>query len=97
MADHPVGSSLSGLLTGAKSGRDPVRIFVQAALAIYLSPILLILCLIGGASLLAGGLARIAHRPSQGLARPNLPMAGPGMRKPGYRLASHRAGSHAAR
>jgi hypothetical protein len=39
---------------------DPVRIVVQAALALYLMPVVLVVCLIGGTSLLAGGAARFA-------------------------------------
>lgn len=47
---------------------DPVRWVVQAALALYLSPVLLLVGLIGGGSILIGGLARASkfsgHRSS---------------------------------
>jgi hypothetical protein len=41
---------------------DPVRIVVQATLALYLMPVVLVVCLIGGTSVLAGGAARLAGR-----------------------------------
>jgi len=39
---------------------DRVRAVVQVMLAIYLSPVILIVCLIGATSMLAGGAARMA-------------------------------------
>jgi len=41
---------------------DPIRILVQAALALYLMPLVLVVCLIGGASILVSGAARIASK-----------------------------------
>ena len=38
---------------------DPVRIVVQAALALYLMPVVAIVCLIGGTSILAAGTIRM--------------------------------------
>jgi len=41
---------------------DPVRLVVHAALALYLSPVILVVCLIGGTSVLAGAAARVARK-----------------------------------
>jgi hypothetical protein len=41
---------------------DPVRIVVQAALVLYLLPVVLLVCLIGTTAILAGGTARIVGR-----------------------------------
>jgi hypothetical protein len=38
---------------------DPIRVVVHAMLAIYLMPVILIVCLIGVASILAGRVARM--------------------------------------
>jgi hypothetical protein len=42
--------------------RDPVRIVVHTALALYLSPVILVVCLVGGTSILATQAARITRR-----------------------------------
>jgi hypothetical protein len=41
---------------------DPVRTAVHIMLALYLMPVLLVVCLIGGISVLIGGVARFASR-----------------------------------
>jgi len=41
---------------------DPVRIVVQGLLVLYLMPVLLVICLIGGTSVLAGHVAKFASR-----------------------------------
>jgi hypothetical protein len=63
--------------------RDPVRFAAQLALAIYLSPIFLIVCLIGGTSMLFGGMAQAMRHGGQGpagraVAGPRLAGRGPG-------------------
>ena len=53
----------------------PSAFAVQLALAIYLSPVFLIVCLIGGTSMLVGGMARALRHGGQ---RPvGRPVAGP--------------------
>jgi hypothetical protein len=42
--------------------RDPVRFMVHAALALYLSPVILLVCLVGVTSILAGEAVKIARR-----------------------------------
>lgn len=80
--------------------RDPVRIAVHMALAIYLSPILMIVALIGGVSLLAGGVARaaahVAYRPVHPV-RDGRKVGGVGRNQFVHRLDAHRGRSHAAR
>ena len=49
--------------------RDPVRFAIQLALAIYLSPIFLFVCLIGGTSMLVGGMAQALRHGTQRPAR----------------------------
>ncbi len=68
------------------SGRvDPVRVVVQAALAVYLIPVVLVVCLIGVASIAIGASARLAGRlvPRRGVGRatgPRLADVGRGSR-----------------
>jgi hypothetical protein len=42
--------------------RDPVRFMVHAALALYLLPVILVVCLVGGTSILAGEAVKITRR-----------------------------------
>src|SRR4051812_25778599 len=72
MVPRPEGLICPGSFPDAESrpaeARDPVRFAVRLALAIYLSPIFLIVCLIGGTSMLVGGMAHAlrhaGHRPA---------------------------------
>jgi hypothetical protein len=41
---------------------DPVRRVVHVALALYLTPVILVVCLIGGVSIMFGKASRIAER-----------------------------------
>ena len=41
---------------------DPARRFVHVALALYLTPVILVVCLIGGASIMFGKATRVAER-----------------------------------
>jgi hypothetical protein len=45
--------------------RDPVRFAVQLALAICLSPIFLVVCLVGGTSMLVSGMAQALRHGGQ--------------------------------
>jgi hypothetical protein len=53
-----------------RAGRDPLQRVVQVSLAIYLMPVVAVVCVIGGASLALGAMGKIAtkltadgHRP----------------------------------
>jgi hypothetical protein len=76
---------------------DPVRLMVHAALALYLSPVILVVCLIGGTSVLAGGAAKIARkfvdRPGRDPVRPGRA----GAPRNGPRPIGRRERSHSAR
>jgi hypothetical protein len=41
---------------------DPVRFLIHAALALYLSPVILVVCLVGSSSILAGKAAKFTRR-----------------------------------
>jgi hypothetical protein len=70
---------------------DPVRAGVHAMLAIYLMPVIVTVCLIGAASILVGGAARMVGR---GLGRRNgsgpTGLTHPGEEKNGPRLIHRR-------
>jgi hypothetical protein len=42
--------------------RDPIRVLVQAMLALYLSPVIALVCLIGGVSVLASQSVKLSGR-----------------------------------
>jgi hypothetical protein len=74
----------------ARETRDPVRFAVQLALAIYLSPIFLLVCLVGGTSILVSGMAQALRHGGQDLVgRPAVSpkLSGRGHGKPVTRLA----------
>ncbi len=48
---------------------DPIRLAVHVSLAIYLMPVVAIVCMIGGVSILAGGAAKIARQSVLGASR----------------------------
>src|SRR4051794_24629396 len=48
-----------------REARDPVRFAVQVALAIYLSPVFAIVCLVGGTSMLVSGMAQALRHGGQ--------------------------------
>ena len=47
---------------GRAVGADPVRRLVHVALALYLTPVIAVVCLIGGVSILVGKATRVAER-----------------------------------
>jgi hypothetical protein len=63
-------------LAGTAPRNDPVRVVVQAALALYLLPVLLIVLLVGGGAMVAGGVGRVLRRVGRVL-------SGPGVADPG--------------
>ena len=65
---------------------DPLRWVVQAALALYLLPVLLLVMLIGGLAMLAGGVARVLRNVVLALDGPAL--AGSGADRKRARAAS---------
>jgi hypothetical protein len=46
----------------AGEARDPVRLAVQLTLAVYLSPVFLLVCLVGGTSMLVTGMTQALRR-----------------------------------
>lgn len=84
---------------GAGRG-DPVRVAVQFALGLYLLPVVAVVCLIGGVSVLAHGAAKIAGRSVFGAARRTdhrqVPTARVGRPETIRRFASEHARSRAA-
>ncbi len=48
--------------SGSMRRIDPLRWAVQAALVLYLLPVLLLVLLIGGFAMLAGGIARVLRK-----------------------------------
>jgi hypothetical protein len=59
-------------MAGVAPTIDPVRRVVQAALAVYLLPVLLLLLIVGGGAIVAGGARR-------GLLRLGRVLVGPGL------------------
>ena len=51
---------------GRSVGADPVRRLVHVALALYLTPVIAVVCLIGGVSILVGKATRVAERLATG-------------------------------
>jgi hypothetical protein len=100
-ADDPVaaGQSADPATMIPSAGADPVRVVVHGMLAIYLSPVILIVCLIGAASILAGKAARMTVKVGDRLTRWNgsrpARMVHLGEDKNGPRLIQrrHRSGS----
>lgn len=97
--DRPISPKLWIGPGPARNGcRDRTRTIVQVVLAFYLSPVILLVCVIGCGSVLAARIARIAskitERKSDREGCPNL-MAGEGKTRPS--LASRSPHSHAAR
>jgi hypothetical protein len=58
--------------TGATPTIDPVRWVVQAALAVYLLPVLLLLLLVGGVALVASGVGHALRGVGRVLAGPGV-------------------------
>ena len=78
---------------------DPVRCLIHITLALYLTPVVLVVCLIGGVSIVVEKAARSvgrltfgSHHRSKG--RPVL-VARSAMESPGPRFRDHPAGSRA--
>ena len=75
MVPRPEGLISPGGSSDAEEGRDPVRLAVQLALAVYLSPVFLLVCLVGGTSMLVNGMAQaLRHGGRHPVGRP---VAGP--------------------
>ena len=74
--DQPLGERAESGLARTPSRIDPVRWGVQAALAIYLLPVLLLVLLVGGGAMAAVGAGRALRRVGRVL-------AGPGVADPG--------------
>jgi hypothetical protein len=69
-ADIPsTGGRAAGPATIPSAGVDRVRVIVHSMLAIYLSPVILTVCLIGATSILAGKVARLAVKVGDRLTR----------------------------
>ena len=99
--DSPVTPGQMSDLEGTQvSQTDPVRLAVHVALALYLSPVILVVCLIGGVSVVASGAAKFARRRGRDLndqkigSRPLVAQSSGG--KVGPRRVSARQRSHAA-
>jgi hypothetical protein len=58
---------------GKWSGRDPLRRVVQVTLAIYLMPVVAVVCAIGGASIVLSHAANLASRLVTGGLKPAWP------------------------
>jgi len=67
---------------------DPARRLVHVALALYLTPVIVIVCLIGGASIVFGKATRVAER---------LAFRPPRRDKDGHRLAARSGGEEIGR
>src|SRR4051812_11875804 len=69
MVPRPEGRISPGSSSAAENrpreARDPVRFAVQVALAIYLSPVFVIVCLVGGTSMLVSGMAQALRHGGQ--------------------------------
>ena len=63
IADCPITPGESRDIAGVESDQvDPVRRLVHVALALYLTPVILVVCLIGGVSIVVEKAARTAER-----------------------------------
>ena len=79
-------------------GSDPVLRLVRIALALYLSPVVLVVCLIGGASIVLSKAVRAAERlaswPTHRVRYGHLLLTRPGDAWPGPRFRGDRERTH---
>jgi hypothetical protein len=99
IADGPVtAGQAADPATIPSVGVDPVRVVVHGMLAIYLLPVILIVCLIGVTSILASKVARMAVKVGDRLTRRNRSRtARPDEDKNGPRLIYQHQRSRSAR
>ena len=94
ISDGPLLSGQKSVPGAVRPGQiDPVRFAVHASLALYLMPVIAIVCLIGGTSILAGKVARLAAR--SGLGSPHRERDGLAKREAKPRLIGERGRSEA--